>query len=158
MNEDKTEKRKRGAKPGMPSNNKIHGLAGLMADYYKNDIEKVIEAGRLPVQMQRFINKRMRVFRRQLTFNEVTEGLFKRLAFKEAWCTLAEQWFVSQKLSAFWIRDDGQFSGSYLAMQHKIFSESIARDYEKLDLLPRKNKFKGMSELAKAITELENEE
>ena len=78
-----------------------HGLSALIKKYYDNDIERLIDQAKLPEEFQRLINQHMVIMKEQPTYNEVTESLFKRLAFKAAWCDLAEQWFFSNKLSDF---------------------------------------------------------
>jgi len=119
---------------------KKHGLSALIKKFYNDDIERLIDQAKLPEELQRLISQHLEIMKDQPTFNEVTESLFKRLAFKAAWCDLAEEWFMANKLGAFWINTEGQFIGSHLAFQYKIFSESLARDYEKLGLLPDKGK------------------
>lgn len=126
-------------------NARKHSLSALRQTYYNSDVERLISEARLPQQTQKLINERMAVFKQQDTYNEITAGIFKRMAFFEAWLDLAEQWFISNKLGPFWVSKDGQFVGSHLAFQYKIFSEALARGYEKLGLLPskRKNPFLG---------------
>ena len=129
-----------------PGHNWIHGLGELRETWYHKDVNALIESGKLPEAIQRLTNGYMEIFERQPTYNEVTEPLFRRLAFKLGFCSICEQFFISNPAGAFKIRrltkvknDQGELAGSYLLNQYKTFSESAARDYERLELLPGDN-------------------